>query len=229
MHDSHSTERLRKELRRQGLPGKYIHRVLREIGDHRIDLVEAAADGTADAQTTADAQLGDPRPLAVFVARQYRASRFSGRHPILALVVGPVLGLFLAWAAYFALFGLVLTSLRATIGEHTTATYWIAHLVHRGGLFIPSAVVAAAFCALALRSGRGTTWACGACLAVALLAAVFSSFLWFGLDEGTSRFGFQFGVSYSQLLGAHLLQFLVPVLVGALVIMQSYHRELQTA
>lgn len=102
---------LRNELVRHGLPRAYIERLLSELDDHFVDLLEernspmgAARKLQFEESGTNDLQqlLGQPAQLAVFAAEQYHARSFWGRHPVVTFVVAP-LPLLLACLIGFAL------------------------------------------------------------------------------------------------------------------------------
>ena len=111
-----SHDELRHELKRRGLPRAYIERLLSELDDHFVDLLEernspmgAARKLQFEESGTHDLQqrLGEPTHLALFAAEQYHARSFWGRHPIVTFLLAPV-PLFVA--SYIG-FGFALTAL----------------------------------------------------------------------------------------------------------------------
>ena len=87
---------LRAELRRRGLPSAYIERLLGELDDHYLDLLEernspmGAARKLSPESDDAQQRLGEPTQLAIFAAETYHARSFWGRHPWLTYLVMPL-------------------------------------------------------------------------------------------------------------------------------------------
>ena len=87
MESQPSSGELRDELVRRGLPRAYIERLLSELDDHFVDLLEernspmgAARKLQFEESGTHDLQqrLGEPAHFALFAAEQYHARSFWG-------------------------------------------------------------------------------------------------------------------------------------------------------
>lgn len=81
-------DRLRQELRRQGLPSDYISRLVEELSDHAADI--SMEKSSMDAEQNAVARLGTPEQLASFARFEFQRRTFAGRHPILIFLAGPL-------------------------------------------------------------------------------------------------------------------------------------------
>ncbi|HEX5444682.1 MAG TPA: hypothetical protein VFW87_12660 [Pirellulales bacterium] len=74
-------DRLRQELRRQGLPSDYISRLVEELSDHAADISMEKL--SMDAEQNAATRLGSPEQLASFAKSEFQHRTFAGRHPVL--------------------------------------------------------------------------------------------------------------------------------------------------
>ena len=80
-----------EELRRQGLPGSHVDRLVEEFTDHATDVL--SENQSMDAEQTLESRLGTPEQLA---KDEFNRTTFAGRHPILTFVVGPIAAVFVA-------------------------------------------------------------------------------------------------------------------------------------
>lgn len=84
-------DRLRQELRRQGLPSAYISRLVEELSDHALDI--SKENSSMDAEQTAASRLGQPEEIASLAKTEFERRTFAGRHPLLTFVAGPIFAL----------------------------------------------------------------------------------------------------------------------------------------
>ncbi len=221
---------VREELYRRGLPVGYVERVIRELDDHRIDLVtEAQVDGgdAAAAESRAAARLGDSQHLADSLVAQYRHQRFAGRHPWLTFLVAPLPLVLATWVALMALVFGLLKLVDVWIGPIDGNTIDQMHpvlpfamvLAFVAIVVLPPAVSSAWLSRLAYTTGCGWRWAAAATGLIALAACAFQSQFQFPIEPGTGSYTVGFGVS-PLLTASQCLQMLVPLLVGAFVMIR---------
>jgi hypothetical protein len=92
-------EKMREEVKQQGLPPQYVERLLREMTDHLNEIQEEDKGMDAENIRTPDERLGEPGDLAGLIGNEYRNRHFSGRHPVafavvsIALLSTPFLGM----------------------------------------------------------------------------------------------------------------------------------------
>jgi hypothetical protein len=181
MSNQPTLDSLRADLIRRGLPIRYVRRVVEELQDHQQDLVD-------EKPTTSESRLGDLTDLADRIVAEFRASRFAGRHPILAFVITPIPLVIAACVTVFLAAALLSMSLEEAMGA--TGRNAGAYVIYLGLRFLPFGATALFLCRWAYRSGRGG-WSLIACLLVALLAGTFLAVLKFpvGDADGTMMFG----------------------------------------
>jgi hypothetical protein len=217
---------LRRELRRHGLPARYVKRVLGELEDHQQDLEEQGTTVVADVGRC----LGDPHQLVRTIVGEYQARTFCGRHPLLAFLAAPIPVTIFVWVGFFVLFCLVGSLLQVLLETEMKrgALNWPPFLLwslltfHYASLVVPPAATAALFCRWAYRSGKGR-WSWVACALIAFLAgSIFFSFRLssvpgessLGMD---SLFVMPFLVHAPDfLLAKQLIQTAAPLVVAAL-------------
>src|SRR3974390_79634 len=93
-------EPLRRRLVELGCPIQQMRRLVREVADHCNDLKQAAmAEGLSDvdAESRANAQLGDPLVLAEQMMVVLRRSSWGGRHYVVSFGLLPVLVFPVLW------------------------------------------------------------------------------------------------------------------------------------
>ena len=175
-------ERLRFELLELGCPWRQVRRLVQEVADHRDDLKQAALlEGLseANAESQANAQLGDPFTLAARLMMALRQSSWWGRHVVIAfcglpLLVFPVLWTLLYFANLsvgFALgFGWNYQKLHVAVRNPESFHHLLLGI--RCADYLATALVAILFCWLARRSAVRPTWMVTAC-AICSLCALF--------------------------------------------------------
>ena len=179
MPDPDLIERLRRRLRRWGcLPG-YVERVVTELADHRDQLRReglAAGLSEPDADTQADARLGDPEVLADQLVTRLRASSWWGRHRVLGFCLFPPVAAVAAGLGVFVLAGALAATLADGLGVSRPAgSAGPALLVGAGAVGVALSalvLVPMLFCWLARRHGCGRRWAWLACGLIALPASM---------------------------------------------------------
>jgi hypothetical protein len=175
-------EQLRGRLAELGCPPARLRRMVREMADHREDLVRAAsANGLSapGALDHADAQLGNPLALAEDLMVTFRRSSWWGRYYLVAFGFLPLLAYPLLWVLFltaglaleFAVgFGWNEKKLHAAANNPVTFHHWAA--VAHGADYLAIALVAFLFCWLARRSGVSLAWMLIACLVCSTYALV---------------------------------------------------------
>jgi hypothetical protein len=174
-------EPLRRRLVELGCPRVQVRRLVQEVADHREDLKQAALlEGLseADAESHANAQLGDPLDLAEHLMVILLRSSWWGRHFIVGFCLLPLLAVPVLWALLLFLN----LSLEFALGYgwdreklHVAADNPVAfhHLVvalHCAD-YVAIALVTLLFCWLARRSAVSVRWmltSCGICSLYAL-------------------------------------------------------------
>jgi hypothetical protein len=172
-------ERLRRELAHQGLPRRYVQRVMEEMQDHKEDILEetpAASVSCVVEDSPAWQRLGDPVQIAKAIAKEYRSRTFVGRHPILSFLAAPIPLSFVAWLGWMVLFGLLIASFGELEPDRGTLQWpllfiWSVLTCYYGSLVLPSALAAGLCCRWAYRSGRGT-WSLAGCALIAVFAGL---------------------------------------------------------
>ena len=165
-----------------GCPVGPMQRSVRELADHRRDLIEAAqAKGmpAPAAEAWAEAKLGDPQVLAEDLMVSCRQSAWCSRHAfitfgLLPLLMFPVfwaLVLFLCLSMEFAVgFGWNHKILH-TAAENPTTFVSLVNAAH-GADYTAIALVVLLFCLLGRRSAAGLKWV----MLAGLICAVYSLF-----------------------------------------------------
>ena len=163
-----SIEQFRLRLIELGCPVSRLQRAVREMAEHREDLLHALlADGmtAAEAEAHADERLGDPRKLADNLMESLRRSSWCGRHRLIAFGLLPALAFPLFWLmvlllnlslAYALGFGWDQNRLHAAARNPLTF-HQISVMAHAAD-YLSIAVVAAAFCLLAGRAAVQRGW-----------------------------------------------------------------------
>ena len=95
----------RAELIAKSLPAKYIAELCSEVFDHWDDV-----DREDVAGNSALARIGCPKGAAEVASREFRYPTWIGRHPLLAMVIGPCPLLLGCWYAYAVLVIWIVTS-----------------------------------------------------------------------------------------------------------------------
>jgi hypothetical protein len=100
MQASSGLSAVRKLLQRRGAPGAYVERFVRELAEHREDLMrDLLREGKTPEQAAieADRRIGAPTELAAEAFEKMRRASFVGRHRVFWLVVMPILLLPICW------------------------------------------------------------------------------------------------------------------------------------
>lgn len=210
MHKTAFIQELERRLREFGCPDELLVRNVQELSEHHEDLrLAAIATGATDAEAeaSADSQLGQPRELALQLVEAARQSHWCGRHPILSFCLLPPLailaalagGLLLGWSVSNAYLP---ESERAALAGGGLYFKSIAHGV-TGFYYLVLVAIAAIFSTLARKSGYGIKWIFGVC-------AICSIHGYFGRPIlSPHQLSFGFGYGYSQNWIAMLLPMLV--------------------
>ncbi len=165
-----------------GCPVDRMQRSVRELADHRRDLIEAAqAKGmpAPTAEAWADAKLGNPQVLAEDLMVSWRQSRWCSRHAFITFGLLPLLMFPMFWALVLFLFlsvefavgfGWNHKTLHAAAENPTT----FGHLVNaaHGADYAAIALVVLLFCLLGRRSAAGLKWV----MLAGLICAAYSLF-----------------------------------------------------
>ncbi len=167
--------RIASRLHRCGLPTDYIHRVVGELGDHYSDL-------KANAVTDIDTAMGESDELAEQFAMQYRVRTCLARHPIITLILAPIVITQLFLIGYYcsivSVFIAIYDNVSPAIGldpySGTTSVIvtGIGTWFFRLGLVLPVCAAAFVVARMGVFVGRGRRWSY---LAVVLQAAIVMS------------------------------------------------------
>jgi hypothetical protein len=171
---------LRRRLMELGCPILQVRRLVREVADHREDLKQAAlSEGLSgnDAESHANAQLGDPDALAENLMTALRRSSWWGRHSAIGFCVLPLLAVPVLWALlFFSELGLIFAlGYSWDLRNLPTADDSIA--IHRLKVavvcahYIAVAVVTLCFCWMARRAVVHFRWAVVTCAICSLYAS----------------------------------------------------------
>lgn len=162
----HTLNELSSALLRNGLPIRYVERVVLELADHQQDLVERSADPSVVSTAHSKRTLGEMDNLSSAIVTGYREQTFAGRHPILTLVCGPLLFCHVMCFAYLvftiAFGGLILPLFGIDFASETVrpgaVAYGVAAIAFDVlGLF-PFVLTGLLTARLVRASGRGTRW-----------------------------------------------------------------------
>lgn len=163
-----SIEQFRLRLIELGCPVRRLQRAVREMAEHREDLLEAlVAEGmaAAEAEARADERLGDPQKLAEDLMESLRRSSWCGRHRLIAFGLLPTLVFPLFWLtvlvlnlslAYALGFGWDQKRLH-TAASNPLAFQYMSMVAHAAD-YLSIALVAAGFCMLAGRAPVRRSW-----------------------------------------------------------------------
>lgn len=169
MRKPNSIDDLRQRLLRNGLPAAYVIRAVRELEEHREDLLsELREEGVIgiEAELKAAERMGNFDELATRLSNTMRRSRWCGRHPIVTFCLLPVMSFFAGFALVLAMLagvaelgGWLETKPNLSSGQWA----WVTGFVHvvRWGLFAAIPVV---FCWLSRSTFCGYRWGLVTCL-----------------------------------------------------------------
>jgi hypothetical protein len=182
MPDTDFIEQLRGRLVELGCPKAHVRRLVREVAEHREDLKQAAVlEGLsgADAESQANAQLGDPIALAEHLMVAVRRSSWSGRHFVVTFGLLPLLAFPVLWL----LLMIIELSLGFALGFgwdykklHVAAINPVANhhinIALRSMDYAAITLVALLFCWLARRSAVSAKWMVTSCAICSFYALV---------------------------------------------------------
>ena len=206
---------LGRKLLLQGLPRRYVARVVREFDEHRDDLeAEAQATGLSpeSARSVARERLGDIDELAKELLATKRRCYWWGRHPLISFVLLP-LPLFVFLFLGFVILGAEATGVVAW-SEHKDSlpepNWAVIRLGFYAVLCMAVTTTAGLTCYLARRCYCGFKWAVTGC------AVVFGHALFFhtGFDQphGAEYGNFWIGYRLRGLTLPELIAWTVPVI-----------------
>jgi hypothetical protein len=218
-------DRLRQELRRQGLPSEYISRLVEELSDHATDL--SMENSSMDAEQVADVRLGSPEQLATFAKSEFQRSTFAGRHPLWTFVAGPIFAIIgtltVVCLVAFGAAWLIDTATGGSLSANdelglppSSLEMGIMRSFNTTVRFVPFVFSAWLFVRLGRRAEL-QTWSIGACGIIALAAIFFSSVLTPATAQAkaTWMIGVGWKLGFDQ-----ILQAAVPFALGAWLIWQ---------
>lgn len=244
-HDEHR-DQLRTELARRGLPRAYINRLVWELDDHLLDLLEernstmgAARKLQPQLEQDAQQQLGDSTQLAIFAANQYHSRTFWGRHPLVTFLFAPLPLLLATWWAYLLTVWLVVvlpTSFGAWITgwsfaqeNHPYAQAIVLTLFTWGLFVLPPLGAALLLCRTYRRNALPIRWPVIGCVLLALVAAILH-YSW-RIKTGSSpkelgmfMIGFIWGTNPQWYLFNFLPRFATALGIGLLLIKRAQQR-----
>jgi len=178
---------LRGRLVELGCPIFQVRRLVREVADHREDLLRTAvAEGcsASEAEARADGQLGDPADLAERLTAVVRRSSWWGRHSLIGFGLLPVVVIPLLWGLLTALglmlefavgYGLNWDRLHAA-AKSAGGFHHICMAVHSADC-VAVALVTVLFCWLTYRVAASFKWTVAVCVVSALYALVSGVFI----------------------------------------------------
>jgi hypothetical protein len=236
------SQQLRSELTRRALPQAYINRLVSELDDHLLDLLEERNPpmGAARKLQTESAgiqqRLGEPTQLAMFAAQQYHARTFWGRHPWLTYLVAPLPLLVGCWVAFGgAIWALV-------FGLNLLGTYllgWTEETFQAADHLWLQAILLALFCWYAIvfppltaawllcrayrHSALDWRWPLVGCALLAIVAGIFTTSYRLATEPGNGQlmFGFNLGASPAWFFFSFLPKFALALGIGLLLIKRA--------
>jgi hypothetical protein len=149
-------EDLRQRLNQEGLPPRYVERLLEELGDHFHDIQEEKG-MDAEKVCTPDARMGEPGDLAPFIGSEYRKQYFSQKHPVVTFALMPVLLLLGIWAGLMLL-AFVIGSVLAEAAEPPLLGTLAERVISCGVIWLPVALTCVIFCRAARHQVGNWRW-----------------------------------------------------------------------
>lgn len=244
------SQQLRTELTRRGLPRAYINRLVSELDDHLLDLLEernspmgAARKLQPQLEQDARQQLGNPTQLAIFAADEYHSRTFWGRHPLVTFLFAPLPLLVAFWIVFpltlFAILWVVGTASQYAFGLADDAFRPEDHLLLQAVataffswyiLVLPPLVAAALLCRTYRRNALDWRWPLLGCALVAAAAAMFqvSCRLATGSSEaerGLAMIGVNWGWTLTWFLTTFLPKFTLAMGIALLLIKRAQQKR----
>jgi hypothetical protein len=207
MPDVLAIEQFERRLIELGCPARRLREKVRELGDHYLDLEEAAlAEGlsASEAATQATARLGDPVVLAENLILGMRRASWWGRHPFIGFCLLPMLVFIFVWLGCLGglvgmcrlegwIFGPAYSfdeaAMAAFQGNATVFNEFVKPL--KTGLDVVSCVLLTlGFCWLARRSAMGWKWMVATCAACFAASQIF----WSSIEPHNLTVGLRWGL-----------------------------------
>lgn len=221
-------EQMRGRLISLGCPTAHIHRLVREVADHREDLKQAGlAEGLSetDAEARANVLLGDPLYLADEMMTAVRRSSWWGRHYIVTFGLLPVLAYPVLWFLLLTVellltfmlgYGWDIKKLHAA-ADNPVALHHL-HLAFQFMNYLAIALATLLFCWLARRTAVKLQWMAVSCAICSLLAVI----CWAKVEPHSFYVGFSLSRPLSVM---PWFKGVIPLLVAS----ASYAFQLRTA
>jgi len=230
-------EALSTELRRQRLPAAYSARLMEELAEHLVDVMEdTMSTGTANSGTrdyaTLSRRMGAPADVAQEAAVEFRRRGFFGRHPLLTFVALPILAAPAVWiGALFALLGM------AGVWKLSVNQGWASPELSAAGIgalkFVCMLIMVApvvgcawAFGRVAVRNGLSWRWPLMACAILGAFIAVASVDTRWSMAPNQSQMmlGLGFGLGLKE-MAYQTARFAAPMAMAAWVIWREVRRD----
>ena len=236
---------LRAELLRRGLPSAYIERLLGELDDHYLDLLEernssmGAARKLSPESDDAQQRLGEPTQLAIFAAETYHARSFWGRHPLVTYLLGPLPLLIGMWVLYLAAVWIPVycvgtflermgwwsqVEFSAVASEHLLAQAIALTSFTWGITVLPPLGAALALCRVYRRNALNWRWPVLGCALLSILVAMFQVTWKLSTGAGMTEHGqLMLGIifPFSSPVLLYLLKFAVAMGIGLLLVKRA--------
>ena len=246
MSNQRMLETMAAELRRRGLPAAEVARLLQELDDHVADLYTEQGgrmNESLQVDERIESRLGRPEMLVAAALANRRQASIFGRHPVLSFVVAPIPVAILCWLAFlwvcFGLFwltGWVFGEQYAienrAVSDWPAALLYAMHATVIAERFLPPIMASALLCWCTSRAGVSWRWTLTASCLVGLIAGAFFVQLQLPPEPGQGHVILGVGLPGLGLPvrhGINLLQFLVPVAVGAAFLWGTRNRAVPKA
>jgi hypothetical protein len=220
MRDSDPIEQLRRKLLRHGLPAAYVNRTVRELSEHRQDLMAEAEENGLNgdvAERSVAERMGNLDELAARLSRTMRRSNWRGRHPVLTFCWLPIFTFLCGFLLVIWIGGSIgelagWWKPKSSLGADGSAMVTTGVHVLRWGLFT---AIPFWFCWLARTSYCGYKWGLTTCLTFSLHGLVHSMSFTLPLDGRKASLVWGYSTNLDWLGMA------VPLLVFALFLVIS--------
>lgn len=216
-------EDVRRALVLRRLPPAQVERLLLEIHDHYLDLMEEDANMSTDVLHD---RLGAPEHIANFAASILPSRSFAWRHPILTFLVAPIplaIGIIVAFCA--ALIGASVLIPNEFVHNESGIAFVSAALLTVAWIIrlVPFAILAFLFSRAAGRTGHGWKWGLAACALLAALAGALDVNYRLPTEAPNSG-AFMLGLGYP--LGViQFIQFVIPLAIGLWFVARNNARQ----
>ena len=210
-------DRLRHELRRQGLPRCHVDRLVEELTDHAKDIF--TENQSMDAEQNLE-RMGTPEQLATVANNEFKRSTFVGRHPVPTFVAGPVISMFAMLYAGMIMIGFSCCVLDWMMGWETVSITFVNGFFQCGSL-VDRIVALGGSTMLFVYLGRRTghfRWSLVACAIIAITPFFFTSIVVPKTDQHLGLF--TVGIGFDGRLD-RIWQSVVPLGFGLCIYWQS--------